>query len=326
MANPEEQRAAFEATIQGYVGVKEGPAYTCPDTVNEPMIRHWCEVMADANPVYTDPGAAKDSMHGGIVAPPAMLQTWDMRGYPMHDSKLIKNKQRELHAIFDEAGYTGVVATNTEQEFTRYLKPGDQVTCETTFESISEQKATALGVGYFIVTRSIFTDQDGQEVGWLTFRVLKFKPAQQQAAADGGESAMAGKPKRIRSPEGPDNGWWWQGFRDGKLLIQKCSSCGVLRHPCRPMCGECQSTEWESIEASGKGTINSYTLLHHPLVPGYDFPLPIGLIDLEEGTRIVANIKGCKPEDIQIGMKVEAIVEPASEDDDLMIPFFYAVK
>ncbi len=60
-------------------------------------------------------------------------------------------------------------------------------------------------------------------------------------------------------------------------------------------------------------------------MPGYDFPVPIGLIDLEEGTRIVANIKGCKPEDLRIGMNVECVVEPASEDDDLMLPFFYAV-
>jgi uncharacterized OB-fold protein/acyl dehydratase len=325
MANQEEQRAAFEAKIEEYVGLKEGPAYTCPDTVNEPMIRHWCEVMGDENPVYTNPAAAKASVHGKLVAPPTMLQTWEMRGYPMHDASLIQNKQRELHRLFDAEGYTGVVATNTEQEFVRYLEPGDSVTCETTFESISEQKATALGVGYFIVTRSVFNDQNGEEVGWLTFRVLKFKPAQQQAAA-GAESAMAGKPKRIRSPEGPDNGWWWQGFRDGKVLIQRCSDCGVLRHPCRPMCGECQSTNWDSIEASGKGTVNSYTLLHHPLVPGYDFPVLIGLIDLEEGTRIVANVRGCTPEDLHIGMKVECIVEPVSDDDDLMLPFFYAVK
>ncbi|MEE2677430.1 MAG: bifunctional MaoC family dehydratase N-terminal/OB-fold nucleic acid binding domain-containing protein [Myxococcota bacterium] len=318
-------QAAFEAKIQEYVGKQEGPPFTCPDTVNEPMIRHWCEVMGDENPIYTDPAQAKESIHGGLVAPPSMLQVWDMRGYPMHDPSLIQNAQRELHAIFDEEGFTGVVATNTEQEFLRYLEPGDTVTSETTIESISEQKATALGVGYFIVTRTTFKDQRGEDIGWLTFRVLKFRPNQQPAAA--GEAAAApAKPRRIRSPEGPDNAWWWQGFRDGKLLIQKCSDCGILRHPCRPMCGDCQSTNWESIEASGKGTVHSYTVMHHPPVPGYGFPIPIGLIDLEEGTRIVANIKGCEPDDIHIGMKVECLIEAAGEDDDLMLPFFYAVK
>jgi len=237
-----------------------------------------------------------------------MMQTWDMRGYPMHDSKLIKNKQRELHAIFDEAGYTGVVATNTEQEFSRYLKPGDQVTCETTIESISEEKATALGIGYFVVTRSVFTDQDGQEVGWLTFRVLKFKPANApQAAADdaGSSSAMAGKPKRIRSPEGPDNGWWWQGFREGKLLIQKCSDCGVVRHPPRPMCGECQSIQWEAIHSTGIGTVYSYVVMHYPEIPPFDYPNIVGLVELEEGTRVVSNLVGVNRQAVTIGMPVE---------------------
>ncbi len=98
-------KAAFEARIQEYAGKKEGPAYTCPDRVNEPMIRHWCEVMGDENPVYTDAALAKDSIHGGIVAPPTMIQTWDMRGYPMHDATnlLPQNKQRELHAFFDDS-------------------------------------------------------------------------------------------------------------------------------------------------------------------------------------------------------------------------------
>jgi uncharacterized OB-fold protein len=329
MSQSADEKAEFEALIESYVGRKEGPPYTCPDVVNEAMIRHWCEVMGDDSPIYTDPALAKESVHGGLVAPPTMLQTWDMRGYPMHEPSQIDNVQRELHRLFDANGYTGVVATNTEQEYKRYLVPGDQVTAETTFESISEEKATALGIGYFIVTRTVFSDQNGEEVGWLTFRVLKFKPAQHAGKAGttadttAGTAAAATKPQRIRSPEGHDNTWWWQGFRDGKLLIQKCSACGVLRHPPRPMCGSCQSTQWESIAASGKGSVHSFTIIHYPPVPGYEYPLAVGLIDLEEGTRIVANITGCENDEIHIGMKVEAIVERVSEDDPLMLPFFY---
>jgi uncharacterized OB-fold protein/acyl dehydratase len=316
------KKEAFEAKIREYVGMKEGPPFTCPDLVNEPMIRHWCEVLGDRNPIYTDPAAAKESAHGGLVAPPTMLQTWDMRGYPMHDPSLIVNEQRKLHAVFDEAGYTGVVATDTEQEFRRYLRPGDQITSETTIESISEQKATALGVGYFIVTRSVFRDQKGEDVGWLSFRVLKFVP-KQQPAPQAEASAAPAKPTRIRSPRGHDNAWWWEACDEGRLLIQRCGDCGELRHPPRPMCGSCGSTRWDSIEASGRGSVHSYTVLHHPPIPGYDFPLPVGLIDLEEGTRIVANVKGCRPEDIHIGMKVECVFE--NTDENMKLPFFYAV-
>jgi uncharacterized OB-fold protein/acyl dehydratase len=324
MAETDPERAAFEAKIREFVGRKEGAPFTCPDAVNEPMIRHWCEVMGDTNPVYTDAASARESVHGGIVAPPTMMQTWDMRGFAMRDPSLIQNAQRDLHRIFDAHGYTGVVATDTEQEFHRYLRPGDVITSETTIESISEPKTTALGAGYFVVTRTVFTDQNGEDVGWLTFRVLKFKPNQAQAGAQ--PAAQPAKPRRIRSPEGHDNGWWWQGFRDGKLLIQKCGECGTLRHPPRPMCGRCQSTKWQPVQASGRGSVHSYTVIHHPPVPGYDFPIPVGLIELEEGTRLVANIRGCKPEDIHIGMKVECVIEPAGPDDDLALPFFYAMS
>ncbi len=323
MSQAAQRKQIFEERIRAFVGLKEGPPYTCPDRVNEAMIRHWCEVLGDANPIYTDPEAGRASGHGGLVAPPTMLQTWDMRGYPMHDPSLIRNKQRELHAVFDEAGYTGVVATDTEQEFHRYLRPGDQVVSETTIESISEEKATALGVGYFVVTRTEFRDEAGEPLGWLSFRVLKFKPSQQPSAPTEAGGAPAA-PRRIRSPRGHDNAWWWEGCDERRLLIQQCSDCGKLRHPPGPMCGRCQSTRWESIEASGRGSVHSYTILHHPQVPGYEFPLPVGLIDLEEGVRVVANLRGVAPEDIHIGMKVECVFEEV--DEEMVLPFFYAVK
>jgi uncharacterized OB-fold protein/acyl dehydratase len=323
VSDPAQQKAEFEARVRAYVGRPEGPPFTCPDRVNEAMIRHWCEVMGDANPAYLDAEAAAKTVHGGLVAPPTMLQTWDMRGWAMRDPSLIRNAQRDLHRIFDEAGYTGVVATDTEQEFTRYLRPGDQVTARTTIESISEEKATALGTGYFIVTRTAFSDQHGEPVGSLSFRVLKFKPSQppQPAAAAGGAPA---KPTRIRSPRGHDNAWWWEACDQGRLLIQRCRDCGRLRHPPRPMCGECQSTRWDSLQASGRGSVHSYTILHHPPIPGYELPLPVALIDLEEGTRLVANVAGCRPEDLHIGMKVECMFEKV--DESTQLPFFYPVK
>ena len=195
--DPEQQ--ALEARVRSYVGLEEGPPFTGPDAVNEPMIRHWCEAMGDALPVYVDAERAKESVHGGIVAPPAMLQVWEMRGYAMHDPKLLApNRQRELHGVFDAAGYTGVVATDTEQEYRRYLRPGDRVTAQTRIEAISEQKTTALGTGYFIVTRTRFTDQRGEEVGSVSFRVLKFRP---KVPAAGAQEHTAGAQERTASAQ-----------------------------------------------------------------------------------------------------------------------------
>ena len=75
------RKAELETRIRAYVGMDVGERWVAPDGVNEAMIRHWCVVMGDENPVYRDPVAAEKSVHGGIVAPPAMLLTWVMPPY-----------------------------------------------------------------------------------------------------------------------------------------------------------------------------------------------------------------------------------------------------
>ena len=67
--------------------------------------------------------------------------------------------------------------------------------------------------------------------------------------------------------------------------------------------------KWDSVPSTGQGTVHSYVILHHPPMPGYDFPVAVGLIDLDEGTRLVANVVDCDFDDIHIGMKVEASIE-----------------
>jgi uncharacterized OB-fold protein len=191
-------------------------------------------------------------------------------------------------------------------------------------ESVSEEKATALGIGYFIETRSTFTDQNGERVGWMVFRVLKFKPSQQPQAQASDAAAAPATPVRLRPPRAHDNGWWWEKIDRGELHIQKCSSCGTLRHPPRPMCGACQSIEWESIVSAGKGDVHSWVIMHHPPIPGYGFPIACALIDLDEGTRIISNVVGCELDDVHIGMKVELSIE--NVDDELKLPLFKPAK
>jgi uncharacterized OB-fold protein/acyl dehydratase len=305
--------------------VATGPPHVAPDAVNEAMIRHWCDAMGDRNPIYTDAAAAKKSAHGGLVAPPTMMQAWVLRGIEMADPNVERSdKQAELHKLLSDYGYPSVVATNCEQGYTRYLRPGDRVSTTTVIESISEQKSTGLGIGYFINTRDIFRDQNGNEVGWMTFRVLKFKPHQQPAAASGSgeKTAAAAQPKRFAPPLGHDNAWWWEGIGRGEVLIQECSDCGKLRHPPRPMCGNCQSIKWTGVKASGRGSVYSYVILHYPKFPGYEFPLACGLIELEEGVRMVTNIVGCEHKDIRIGMPGKLVIEKV--DDELQLPLFRA--
>jgi uncharacterized OB-fold protein/acyl dehydratase len=325
MSEQSRAKREFEARLQEFVGLEIGPPEVAEDDVNEAMIRHWCQAMGDRNPIYDDPQVATQSVHQGLVAPPAMLQAWTMPGIVVaYDLDSLDDKQRELHAFFGEHGYSSVVATDCEQGYQRYLQPGDRITARTTIESISEEKATALGIGYFILTRTLYTDQNDEPVGWMTFRVLKFKPSQQPAAAADPGAGMPAKPTRMRPTLSHDNSWWWDGVNEGRLLIQKCSDCGALRHPPRPMCCECQSTAWGSIESSCKGTVHSYTVMHHPPIPGYHYPLAVALIDLAEGTRIVSNVEGCSPEEVHIGMPVVGRIE--SVDDGFKLPIFHPAK
>ncbi len=125
---------------------------------------------------------------------------------------------------------------------------------------------------------------------------------------------------RIKPPMGPDNAWWWDMAAEGKLGIQRCTNCGALRHPPRPMCGECGSMEWETIESSGRGTIASFTVLTHLQFPGYNYPLIIILVDLEEGTRLTSELVDCAPEAVDFGLAVEMVIH--EDPDGFKLPVF----
>src|SRR5207302_7059365 len=143
----------------------------------------------------------------------------------------------------------------------------------TTIEAVSDEKRTALGVGHFVTTLVEYRDQSGELVGTMRFRILKFRPPERGPAAPA--PAPAERPRRPRPAITHDNAFWFEGAKAGKLLIQRCGSCGRLRHPPRAMCGNCHSLEWETVEASGRGTVYSHVTVHHPQVPAFDYPLAV---------------------------------------------------
>ena len=113
----------FQARLDGLVGkpVGSGQPSVAPDPVNQPMIRHWAAAFEDANPVYTDPEFAAASRFGGIVAPPLMLQTWTMAtpqitGIAERGGAPVEPDGASPLAVFDDAGFTGTLASNSEFE------------------------------------------------------------------------------------------------------------------------------------------------------------------------------------------------------------------
>ena len=342
------------AELGGLVGLASGAPTLSWHAVNAPMIRHWVEAMGDENPVYTSDAAARAAGYPSLIAPPTMLQAWIMRGLKASNeieaARAAGTSQGDgpsdrMMRLLDDERLTSVVATNCEQQYGRALVVGDRVLVRSVIESISEPKRTGLGVGRFLTTRMDYVavpDADvpedpspadvqalydaGEPVATMRFRILKYLPPAKGGApgSGGGATRRSGagsdRPPRPRPALTEDNAFWFEGARSHVLLIQRCASCGTLRHPPLPACGVCGSFEWDAVESSGRGTLYSYVVVHYPQVPAFEYPLPIGLIELDEGTRVVANLDGIEREDIQIGMALQATF--VDFDEDLSLPVF----
>ncbi|MFP3989355.1 OB-fold domain-containing protein [Streptomyces sp. E11-3] len=287
----------FYERLRAYEGKAAAEAGRGKDPVNEPMIRHWCEAMGDAHPAYTGPDA---------VAPPTMLQAWTMGGLAGHTAR--SAAYDELTALLDGAGYTSVVATDCEQEYLRPLRVGDEITFDAVIESVSEEKTTKLGTGHFVTTR-MDVRTNGELAGTHRFRILKYAPVQRKPRGE-----------RPRPVINRDNEGFWAGVREHTLLIQRCGECEVLRFPWLPGCNACGSDAWDTVEASGEGTVYSYVVMHHPPFPAFDPPYAVGLIELAEGVRMVSNVVGVPHDKVRIGMPVR--LEFQRVDADLEIPVF----
>lgn len=258
------------------------------DEVNVAMIRHWAEAMGDTDPRWQS------------VAPPAMAQVWTMYGLDAH-----RPAGDPLHGtmqLLDEAGFTSVLGTNCDQTYARHLVPGERPAITTRLASVVGPKQTGVGEGYFVTTENTWW-VEGEAVATMTFRVLKFKP---RARVDVAQT--------VRPVINRDTAFFFDGTAKRELRIQTCNACGVLRHPPGPVCPDCQAMDRGHVVASGRGTVFSFLVHHAPQVPGKQLPLPLALIELEEGVRMVGAVRG---EGLEIGAPVQVVFDRI--DDDLTL-------
>lgn len=115
---------------------------------------------------------------------------------------------------------------------------------------------------------------------------------------------------------------YWNGACQGKLLIQRCTSCGRQQHFPSVICRTCQSTSLEWREAAGTGTVHTLTVVHR--APSAAFaslvPYVLALVDLDEGVRMMANIVHAAPDAVSIGLRVRVVFE--SLGDNVALPQF----
>ncbi len=287
------------AEIKAAGGPKPRPGR---DPVNQPMIKNWVEAIGDRNPIYTDDDAARAVGHPGIVAPPAMIQVWTMFG--LAGERPADDPMGPMMKLFDEAGYIGVVATNCEQTYHRYLRPGEEVSISSQMGDVVGPKRTGLGEGWFINQHTVWRvgDEDVAEMNW---RILKFKPSE-DSATTGSVPADLDPDAMMRPSVSRDTAFFWEGVQAHELRVQRRPD-GSLQHPPVPAVWHDKSEPVDYVVAGGKGTVFSFVVHHAPKVPGRTLPFVIALVELEEGVRMLGELRNVDPAKVEIGMPVRAI-------------------
>lgn len=274
------------------------------------MVDHWLDAIGDRNPIYVDDAAAKAAGHPGVVAPPAMIQVWTMAG--LGGVRADDDPLGKILGLFDEAGYIGVVATNCEQTYHRYLRAGEEVSVSAELTDVVGPKQTALGEGFFI-TQKITWQSGGEDVAEMVWRIMKFRP-RDSAPSVSAVPADLDPEQMIRPAASRDTAFFWDGINAHELRIQKRPD-GTLQHPPAPALWNEKDVPTDYVVASGKGTVFSFVVHHAPQVPGRTLPFVIALVELEEGVRMLGELRGIDPAKVEIGMDVRAtyIDFPAGE-------------
>jgi uncharacterized protein len=128
-------------------------------------------------------------------------------------------------------------------------------------------------------------------------------------------------PANLPTPDA-DTQPYWDGARDGVLLIARCADCGRAHHYPRPFCPFCWSSAVAPEQASGRATLYTHSTVHmNDLAPFAErLPYVAAVVELEEGPRLMTNVVECDPADLRIGMALQVTFTPLT--DELAAPVF----
>ena len=130
--------------------------------------------------------------------------------------------------------------------------------------------------------------------------------------------------KPLPTPDA-DSEAYWQGLRDGKLLLQHCSDCGGVQFYQQSICRKCGGGNLVHRAASGRGTVHSFSVVHRAPGPAFkqDTPYAVLLVELEEGPRMISSLVDADPAALRFDMPVQLVCEPVN--DQVVLPRFRPV-
>ena len=123
-----------------------------------------------------------------------------------------------------------------------------------------------------------------------------------------------------------ENRWFFEACARHELYLQKCASCGTVRFYPRALCPSCASSKTETVRASGRGRVYTFTVTHQNQAPGFrdELPYVMAYVELDEGPRILTNIINTPPSEVKIDLPVEVVFEDI--DENLAIPKFQRIQ
>ena len=117
---------------------------------------------------------------------------------------------------------------------------------------------------------------------------------------------------------------FWDAAREHRLLVRSCTSCGRPHYYPRPFCPFCWNGRVEWVEASGRATLYTYSVVHANDLPPWPERVPYiaAVVDLAEGPRMMTELVGCQPEQAVIGMDLRVAFR---DDGEFTAPVFRPV-
>ena len=109
---------------------------------------------------------------------------------------------------------------------------------------------------------------------------------------------------------------YWNGLREGKLLIRHCRACGKHHSYPRPFCPHCWSDDVEWVQASGGATLYTHSVVHVNDLPpfGSQVPYVAAVVELDEGPKMMTRVVGCEHDQLEIGMRLQLGTEVVTDE------------